>query len=116
MKGYEEKRVFQRVKIVCETTFVPLPEIPERFSCKGYDISSGGLRISSSREPIAGNPVLVQLRLPGWPHELTLSGVISWVIPSAKRGLFESGVEFRNLSDIESQIINEFVEKNRGKR
>ena len=116
MKRYQEKRRHKRINDPVPVTFIPTSDLPIQCSCNSRDISEGGLRINTSREPLAGGEAEVIFALPGTEESLALHTEVVWAHPSRKtRGRFESGIKFVGMGEAKRKLLRDYISRNRQK-
>ena len=77
MTDFKNRRKHKRISGLFKATFIPDPSEPlMRFSCNSKDISEGGMRVTTQREPIAGSDVLVVFELKKGDESLSIPAAI----------------------------------------
>ena len=74
------------------------------------DISAGGIRITIKDKLESGDLLSIKLTMPYTGQEIACFAQVAWVAPT-EEGQFEVGLAFANLSNAETRIIDQFVDK-----
>lgn len=110
MRGHREERKHGRRRHMMPVTFVPDSALAIKCECDSRDISEGGIRVLSSREPISGSGADISFRLPGRGRKLTLHAKVVWSRPSKDRaGWYEMGIAFMPMSPASKRLLRSYV-------
>jgi len=110
MKNYQERRKHKRIPRVISVDFSPNSDLKIHCSCDSIDISENGIRLLLSRQPLEGKDAEISFKLHASEDDLTIVSHVIWSRPSSKaKGMFESGVEFRSLSDINKKLLRRYI-------
>ena len=92
-------------------TFIPDPSEPlVRFECNSKDVSEGGIRVTTQREPNAGSDVLLVFELTKEGEKLSIPAIIVWAHPlRGQSGFYESGIKFATLSVHERGLLLAYI-------
>ncbi len=119
MGNFKEKRKYKRVEGIFKVIVDFTPSVPIKFSCHSSDISEGGIRIQSTKNPATGSSVLIMFELPNHTtKKLAMRGVVVWtseiIQPELKLGrsyLYEAGIKFTDLNEDDREAIRSFVDE-----
>jgi hypothetical protein len=109
----QDRRRFKRTKGTFKVTCEPSSGIPVDWTCDTRDISEVGIGLIHTREPITGSIVYLMFSLPGSEAGISTQARVKWTKASAaKRGWFDSGIEFLEIDEKSRALIRNFAGKN----
>jgi len=109
---HKERRQHPRIKGSFRVIAEPSSAFIIDWSCDCRDIGEGGIGILESREPIIGNKVEVSFTLTGTKHKISIQSKVVWTrLSDTKKGKFESGIKFIEVSEFNRQLLRAYVEK-----
>ena len=110
MQVQYERRQHRRIDTVLDATFVPNSDLLFDWGCKSKDLSEGGVRIVSIREPIVGGDIEVAFALPAADDMVKVQAEVVWTRPAKiVKGMFEVGIKFADLADSKRSILRKFI-------
>lgn len=114
MSSIPEKRIHKRMSTVVNAKFMPDTDLIFDWDCETMDLSEGGMRLVSIREPLVGNYSEVGFYLPNHGDRLAVQSEVVWTRPVAGRvGYFEIGIKFSELSEHKRKILKDYLMQNK---
>ena len=78
-------------------------------SATSFDISRGGMRVSTTTDLPAGQPVVLRFTLPGSDHELLVRGRVVLSFYDASNKVFAHGIAFTQYTTQDYENIGNYV-------
>jgi hypothetical protein len=110
MKRLTEKRQHKRVNRIFKAMFSPNSDVISDWECESKDISEGGVRIKTIREPILGKDVEMIFNIPNREDRIIFPAEVIWTLPSREsKGAFEAGIKFIDLTNTKIKLLKEYI-------
>jgi|GEM_PF-2862786 len=109
----KERRQYKRINTILDAVFIPCSDLVTDWRCMSKDLSEGGIKLVSIREPILSQDIEVSLHIPSYEDKLTISSQVMWTHPHPeRRGMFEIGLKFLDMNDEKKAALKEYIEEN----
>ncbi len=109
MEKTTDRRFFRRINANFDVRLVPNTDLVFDWDCESIDLSEGGIKVLSTREPIPGYEVEVIFTLPEKKARLAIQSEVVWTGPSNRIGRYFAGIRYNELSEIKRRELRQFL-------
>jgi hypothetical protein len=102
-------RIFKRVEVEIEVNYQSI-KYHNWYSTVTKGIGTGGICLLSKEYLGIGTIIKIRMPLSSLTTSIEVTGEVLWSDFLIDRKLYESGIKFENLEDIEKVLISEFID------